>query len=71
MGETTTESSLLAQTRQLLRDTPHTYMQIYDATGLSPNWLSLVATNKIANPSVNSVQKLYEFLTARPLRLPS
>lgn len=63
------DCSLLARTRHLLRHTQLTYMQVYDVTGLAPNWLSLVANNKIANPSVNSIQKLYEFLTDSELQV--
>lgn len=63
------DCSLLAHTRQLLRSSPRTYLEIYLATGLSPNWLSLVANDKITDPSVNSVQKLYEFLSACPLQV--
>lgn len=63
------DCSLLARTRHLLRTTPYTYLQIYEATELSPNWLSLVATNRIASPNVNSVQKLYEFLAGRQLQV--
>ena len=63
------DCSLLARTRHLLRTTPQTYLQIYEATDLSPNWLSLIDTNRIASPSVNSVQKLYEYLSGRQLKV--
>jgi hypothetical protein len=63
------DCSLLARTRHLLRTTDKTYLQIYEATELSPNWLSLVASNRIASPNVNSVQKLYEFLAGRQLQV--
>lgn len=69
MNATPADCSLLARTRQLLRNTTKTYMEIYDATGLTPNWLSLVATNRIACPNVNSVVKLYEFLAGQPLQV--
>lgn len=63
------DCSLLARTRHLLRTTEYTYLQIYEATDLSPNWLSLIATNRITSPNVNSVQKLYEFLAGRQLQV--
>lgn len=59
--------SLLSKTRELLKQGDKTYLVIYEETGLTPNWLAGVATGKIANPSVNRVQKLYEHLAQRAL----
>lgn len=61
------ESSLLDATRRQLRYGPSTYLQIYEHTGLTPHWLSLVANGRIKHPSVVRVQKLYEYLTGHPL----
>lgn len=69
MSAVITDCSLLARTRHLLRTSTYTYLQIYEATDLSPNWLSLIATNRIAAPNVNSVQKLYEFLSGSQLQV--
>lgn len=61
--------SLLERTRQLLVDNKQTFLEIYNATGLSPSWLSLLATGKIKEPSVAKVQKLYEHLSGKRLRV--
>lgn len=61
------QGSLLLQTRALLQDCKHGYLEIYRATGLSPNWLTGIATGKIQDPSVNRVQALYEYLKGQKL----
>lgn len=63
MSDKPQEGSLLARTRILLQSCEHSYLTIYKATGLNPNWLSLLARGEIADPSVNKVQALYEHLT--------
>lgn len=63
------EGSLLARTKHELVHSASSYLQIYKDTGLTPNWLSLLAQGKIAEPSVNKIQKLYEYLTGRPLEV--
>jgi hypothetical protein len=63
------EGTLLARTRELLQRTEDSYLSIYDATGLNPNWLSLLCAGKIRDPSVNKVQKLYEHLKKNTLPL--
>lgn len=59
--------SLLKRTRELLAATSLTHAQISRATGLSEWWLSQILNEKIHNPSVNSVQKLYEYLSGERL----
>lgn len=61
------QPSLLEKTRELLRGCEKSYLEIYAATGLSPNWLTGVATGKIADPSVNRIQALYEYLQGKAL----
>lgn len=61
------EGSLLARTRELLLTCDQSYLTIYLATGLKPNWLSKLAQARLPDPSVNKVQKLYEHLTATKL----
>jgi len=63
------DCALLERTRELLRTTRHTYLDIAVATGLRPHWLSFLASGKITDPSVNKIQKLYEFLSNKKLRL--
>lgn len=66
---TAAEGSLLEKTRTLLNTTDQTYLSIYGATGLTPNWLSMLGSGKIPDPSVNKVQKLYEHLTETELAI--
>lgn len=61
------EGTLLVQTRRALQQSEQTYLEIYKATGLDPNWLGLLARDKTRNPSVNKVQQLYEHLTGKKL----
>ena len=63
------DGTLLDKTRAMLATAEQSYLDIYKATGLSPNWLSFVATGKIKDPSVNKVQKLYEHLRGSALSL--
>lgn len=63
------EGTLLAKTRKRLIESNKSYLQIYKDTGLTPNWLSLLAQGRIAEPSVNKIQKLNEYLTGRPLEV--
>jgi len=62
--------SLLERTIQLLQDRPRnmTYADIEDATGLKAPWLSMIHRNLIPEPSVNAIQRLYEFLSDSPLK---
>lgn len=61
------EGTLLARTRDHLLRSEQSYLNIYKATGLTPNWLSLLAQGKLPNPSVNKVQQLFEHLTGTKL----
>lgn len=61
------DGKLLASARELLRSTLESYLDIYTATGLSPTWLSLLANNKLKDPSVNKIEKLYEHLSGKAL----
>lgn len=63
------EGTLLAKTRDRLVRSDKSYLQIFRDTGLTPNWLSMLAQGKIAEPSVNKIQKLNEYLTGRPLEV--
>ncbi len=63
------ECSLLTKTRNRLICSDKSYLQIYRDTGLTPNWLSMLAQGKIEDPGVNKVQKLHEYLTGRALEV--
>lgn len=63
------DCALLRETKLLLLKSNRTYLQIYQDTGLDPNWLSSVLKGRTKNPSVNRIQKLYEYLSGRTLVL--
>lgn len=63
------EGTLLKRTRALITDSGKTHMQICIATGLQVNWISGIATGRIRDPSVNRVQKLYEYLAGKALAI--
>lgn len=63
------ECSLLTRTRDMLATNEASYLKVYMETGLSPNWLSQFANRKIKEPSVNKVQRLYEYLIGRELQV--
>lgn len=59
--------TLLERTRAMLAQTEHTYLEIHARTGLRPNWLSALACGRLREPSVNKVQRLYEYLSGQQL----
>lgn len=67
--QNTERQTLLDRTRDLLANRPRalTLDKIEEDTGLSTSWLSAISKNRIENPSCNSVQKLYEYLTKTQL----
>ncbi len=66
--ETPTESLHLI-TLELLRSSPEDTAAVAVATGLSYSWIVTFAADRMRNPSVNKVQRLYEYLTGKPLRV--
>jgi hypothetical protein len=59
--------SLMERTLTLLDSANLSLPEIYAKTGISFYWLRRFKSRKIADPSVNRVQALYEFLAAAPL----
>ena len=49
------------------RPTPMTIKLIADETGINIDWIRKFSSGKISDPSVNTVEHLYEFLTGREL----
>jgi hypothetical protein len=62
-----TEGTLLREVRHMLGTSKKSYLEIYKDTGLQPNWLDLVRRGKVANPSVNRIQYLHEYLKGSAL----
>lgn len=59
--------SLRERTLELLKDRSESLKVISDKTGLTEPWLEAFLYQKPKNPSVTSVQKLYEYLTGKAL----
>lgn len=59
--------SLLSETLRLLKERQFTLPEIAQATGLSFYWLRKLASNEIADPGVNRIQKLWEHLACKKL----
>lgn len=61
--------TLHRKTVKLLETTPLTLIQIAESTGIGYHWLCKFKRGAFRNPGVNTVQNLYEFLTARKIGL--
>lgn len=65
--------SLLATTHSLLRialeQKGATIISIYNDTGIPYYWLKKFSAGEFQNPSVNRIQKLYEYLSGTKLNL--
>lgn len=64
-----TEGSLLRKVRELLEQTTTPALEIYRATGVAPNQQWAIKRGGTKNPSVNTIETLYTFLTGRELEL--
>jgi hypothetical protein len=63
----TGQQSLMTETLRLLKSRSETLPQIQEATGIPFYWLRKFIGGEIHDPSVNRVQKLYEYLSKRKL----
>ena len=61
--------SLHLTTLELLKSSEETTFDVAVATGLTYGWLVAFGANSMRNPSASKVQKLYEYLTGKPLKL--
>jgi hypothetical protein len=59
--------TLMEETIRLLRERTKAFPNIAQETGISFYWLRKFAYHEVADPSVNTVQKLYEYLADRKL----
>jgi predicted transcriptional regulator len=62
------ECSLLRSVRKMLAARSQSYLDIYSATGLHPSWVEKIKRGRVKDPSVNRVQRLYEYLTQQQLQ---
>lgn len=61
--------TLYTRTRDLLGASPETILEVHKNSGVPFHWLARFKCGQIRNPSVNTVQRLYEYLTGKPLKL--
>lgn len=60
-------STLLEKTLDLLNDNVTPIRELSEASGLPYDWLIGIKYNRIKKPSVDRIQKLYEYLTGSTL----
>lgn len=63
------QGTLMERTRHLLGQCDKTLPQIAEDTKISFYWLRKFKSGSIVDPSVNKVQRLYEYLTGDKLKL--
>ena len=61
--------SLVVKTSELLEATKLSNDAIFFATGIPTGWIAKFRQGNTADPSVNRVQCLYEFLSAKKLEV--
>ena len=54
--------SLLTTTRELLKASEMTQLEIYAATGIAPAWQTRFKAGNIPDPGVNRVERLFDLL---------
>jgi hypothetical protein len=69
MAATPDKGSLHSKTLDLLKQSGIPLPEIYKRTGLPYYWLKKFSSGEIRDPSVNRVQRLYEFLVGRELEV--
>lgn len=61
--------SLFDRTCSLLRATDKSLPEVASGTGLPVSWLKKLKYDKIDDPSVNRIQRLYEFLSGSQIKV--
>lgn len=51
----------------LLKETDLSYQEVANRLGVTSTWVRMFLDEKIKDPSVNTVQRLYETLSGEPL----
>lgn len=69
MTTTANKGSLHDRTLLLLKESGATLPEIYKETHLPYYWLKKFSSGEIRDPSVNRVQRLYEFLSGKRLEV--
>jgi hypothetical protein len=53
--------------RAVMDGKTHTYRTIAEAAGVEWSWLRMFGTNRIPNPGVDNIERLYSYLTGNRL----
>ncbi len=61
------QGSLMSETHRLLKARSQTLPEISSGTGIPFYWLRKFISGEIDNPSVNRIQKLWEYLSGKKL----
>jgi len=69
MAATPVKGSLHSRTLDLLKQSGVPLPEIYKETHLPYYWLKKFSSGEIKDPSVNRVQRLYEYLAGRKLEV--
>ena len=56
--------TLLEKTIKLLNSSEKSPAAIAKETGLKPRWMYMVSRNELADPSVNKIELIYNYLVA-------
>lgn len=60
---------LMKKVQDLLKNDPRSIPEIYKQSGIPFYWLRKFADGAYQNPSVNRIERLYEFLTGKSLEV--
>lgn len=69
MPEDNSPGSLYARTLELLQASDKSLPLIYKETDIPFYWLRKFSSGTVPNPSVNRVQRLYEYLSGKKLEV--
>lgn len=69
MAATPVKGTLHARTLALLKQSKVPLPEIYKETDIPYYWLKKFSSDEIKDPSVNRVQRLYEFLAGKQLEV--
>lgn len=61
------QESLMQETRRLLKESDKSLLEIHKESGISFYWLRRFSSGYVKDPSVNTIQELYEYLTGKAL----
>ena len=67
MSDHNKPGSLHTRTHALLKADSRTLLEIHKESGIPFYWLKKFSAGEINDPSVNTIQKLYEFLSKKKL----